>query len=142
MERTISFGKVATYGNRPINEVTLEVRLETTDPDKPRFSVSGNVWNASQTDIVRGGQCIDTIWNEYGTQLNNPELYQCIMGLWERNHLNDMNAGCEHQREMKRNNDNIESPCPVCGYRYGSAWLYRPISDDDMHEIKQILGID
>ena len=27
-------------------------------------------------------------------------------------------------------------PCPVCGYEYGSAWLYMPIPEDVIKEIK------
>lgn len=27
-------------------------------------------------------------------------------------------------------------PCPVCGYKYGSAWLYEPIPQDIIDEIK------
>ena len=43
-------------------------------------------------------------------------------------HLNGMNAGCEHQDDW--NNDRIGEPCPVCGYKYGTKWLYRELPAD------------
>ncbi len=30
----------------------------------------------------------------------------------------------------------ILKPCPVCGYKYGAAWLYMPIPEDVIAEIK------
>lgn len=30
----------------------------------------------------------------------------------------------------------LMKPCPVCGYEYGSAWLYAPIPEDVIAEIK------
>lgn len=42
-------------------------------------------------------------------------------------HLNDMNAGCKHQRALGWGNDQIGIPCPECGYKYGAKWLYEPL---------------
>lgn len=33
----------------------------------------------------------------------------------------------------------LDKPCPVCGYRYGTAWLYRPISPQDEAVIVKLL---
>lgn len=30
-------------------------------------------------------------------------------------------------------------PCPVCGYRYGTAWKYMPIEPDDLKMIKSLM---
>ena len=30
-------------------------------------------------------------------------------------------------------------PCPVCGYRYGTAWKYMPIGPDDLQTIKSLM---
>lgn len=30
-------------------------------------------------------------------------------------------------------------PCPVCGYRYGTAWKYMPIKPDDLQTIKSLM---
>lgn len=31
-------------------------------------------------------------------------------------------------------------PCPVCGYKYGSAWRYMPIAENDLIEIERLLN--
>jgi hypothetical protein len=93
-------------------------------------------------------------------------------------HLNDLTAGCEHQRAEKWNERPIDPssscdkyvtlkpgehgmladytgwnmlawvwrkdhpegllshPCPVCGYKYGSAWLKRELPPEVVETIK------
>lgn len=46
-----------------------------------------------------------------------------FLNIWRRWHLNDLKAGCEHQRNLCWNNKNINESCPVCGYKYGTKWL-------------------
>lgn len=90
-----------------------------------------------------------------------------LADVWDRWHLNDMRAGCEHQRadgwgERRIDPDKptdtyglhfegqrapswnllvwvrpgehpdglLGKPCEVCGYRYGTAWLYEPVPED------------
>ena len=87
--------------------------------------------------------------------------------LWKRWHLNDMKAGCYHQRSAEWDKAPIDpakplsawdyhfegqrqrthnmlvwitpeehprgllgKPCPVCGYKYGSAWLREEVPQD------------
>jgi hypothetical protein len=54
------------------------------------------------------------------------EKWLDLLDIWKEWHLNDLKAGCEHQREMgweKEGYDKHPSePCPVCGYEFGSAW--------------------
>jgi hypothetical protein len=84
--------------------------------------------------------------------------------LWDRWHLNDMRAGCEHQRALGWDKEPIDpnkpttaygkfypgqthdsrnlkswvnppvghmsEPCPVCGYKYGTAWLTESVPAD------------
>jgi len=83
--------------------------------------------------------------------------------LWRRWHLNDMRAGCEHQRAEGWADRPIDpskptdayikhpdgsrgwnrltwlpakdggllcAPCPTCGYKYGTAWLYEAVPQD------------
>lgn len=100
--KKFTFGKVAYTGNHKSYLVEVEVELELKqDEGRPVFTASGNVWNTMHTDIVMGGQCIDDIYKEFRGELKNRKLFEAIMALWERNHLNDMNAGCEHQQAMK-----------------------------------------
>lgn len=30
-------------------------------------------------------------------------------------------------------------PCPVCGYKYGTSWLYSPIPEKDLQRIREII---
>jgi hypothetical protein len=56
-----------------------------------------------------------------------------FLAVWRDWHLNDMRAGCEHQRASgwdKKPNASIGKPCPVCGYEYGSSWLSVDVPDE------------
>ena len=95
MKRTFNFGKIDyNHTGRKENLVTVEMEYKT-DGEKKRFSVSANVWNRLHTDIVAGGQCLDRI----AKHMKDP-LYFEILRLWEKYHLNDMHAECEHQASL------------------------------------------
>lgn len=32
-------------------------------------------------------------------------------------------------------------PCPVCGYKYGTAWIYRPIPNNDLERIYELMNL-
>lgn len=223
--KTFNFGSVAYTGKAKKNRVSLEVTLEIKD-EKATFSASGNVWNTRGTNIEMGGQCIDDIYSQFKDEIENRKLYEAIMGLWERNHLNDMHPDCVHQRKAKLSAkvlsiselkldykkagsqqrdiekrviedvkeigraeitkeeqtllnmpyfltipaEDIEKyplyevtetkqktagwvspeehpegqlgkPCEVCGYKYGTAWVYEPIEKGDLAEIMNILSV-
>lgn len=92
MKRKFDFGCIDFEGKGTArNRVTIEMEYKE-EGDKKRFSVCANVWNARHSDIVAGGQCLDTI----APYINNP-LYSEILRLWELYHLNDMHPECEHQ---------------------------------------------
>lgn len=105
-----------------------------------RFSATGCIVAKGETDAYSFGQCWDIL----------PEVVKPSKGLtradilmiheiWKQYHLNDMNAGCEH---MERDSGwGLGDVCPVCGYRWGSAWKYRPIPDYIMKEISRLQGI-
>jgi hypothetical protein len=44
-----------------------------------------------------------------------------LIEIWDEWHLNDMNAGCVHQTDF------ASAPCPVTGYKWGHAWLFKPL---------------
>jgi hypothetical protein len=69
--------------------------------------------------------------------------------LWDQYHLNDMQAGCIHQtpiteylthHEWKDRQQAETDKCPE-GYRYGSAWLLKPIPDRDMIRIHDAIAV-
>lgn len=33
----------------------------------------------------------------------------------------------------------LSKPCPICGYKYGSAWLYMPIPEEDDKIIRELM---
>ena len=87
--RVFSFGKVAYYGKRKINEVTLEVTLYADRNGYPEFAVCADVWNNLHTDIVAGGQMIDDLYNQFPRFQHNT-IYKAIMELWEKYHCKDV----------------------------------------------------
>lgn len=160
MQKVFQFGKIDLDGTGKKVLVELEVNLKDGE-NGPIFSASGDVWNNRKTDVKMCGQCIDTVYNDFKDQLQNLPLYEKIMGLWQRNHLNDLNAGtpeqmkfieeleatgwkyeysaaCERLKQAKL----YEVPHPLTGepYKYGHGWIYREISPEDLQEIKNILA--
>ena len=54
-----------------------------------------------------------------------------LLKIWDAWHLNDMRAGCEHQRELGWTpKDNLNDECPVCGYKYGYEWKREEVPND------------
>lgn len=93
MKRNFDFGCIDFEGKGTArNRVTVEMEYKQ-DGDKKCFSVSANVWNTRHSDIVCGGQCLDTI----APYMNNNPVFSEILRLWELYHLNDMHPECEHQ---------------------------------------------
>jgi hypothetical protein len=80
--------------------------------------------------------------------------------VWRAWHLNHMFPGCEHQDGWDTNKMLVlpsgekrtagwvtpdEHPegvltkaCPVCGYKYGSAWKKRPVPDDVLDWLREL----
>ena len=139
MEKTLYFGKVDFYGHgRKINTVDIEMELKEKDDGKIVFTASGNIWNSHHTDIVMGGQCID----EIAKLFPHNEKVQRIKKIWERWHLNDLHAGCKHQRnfESEPYENHRGAHCDICNYTYGTGWQYEAIPDNVIAEIKELMG--
>ena len=98
MRREFSFGKVAYYGKRKINEVTLEIKLRDWN-GYPEFTACANVWNNIHTDIVAGGQMIDKLYNKFAI-CRNSILYKTIMQLWKKYHLHDISDIPAEDKEL------------------------------------------
>lgn len=93
MKRIFNLGKIDYAGcGRKVNLVTVEVEYKEKADGKKCFSAYGNIWNASQTDLVYCGQCFD----EIAKYVKTP-LFKTIYNLWKEYHLNDMHPECEHQ---------------------------------------------
>ncbi len=99
MTKTIRFGNIDFTGNeKKDNFVTVEIEYKKNNNGQMVFSANGNIWNVRHTDILCGGQCLDTI-KEY---INTP-LFNEVYRLWKLYHLNDMHPECEHQQALKWN---------------------------------------
>lgn len=56
----------------------------------------------------------------------NTERWYKFLEAWKLWHLNDLHAGCEHQRALGWEDEGYDKhpseACPTCGYKFGSAW--------------------
>lgn len=160
--KTICLGKIAWSGKRKINSVDIETMLEyNKKQNKYIFTSSAEVWNASHTDIVSGGQCLDEIW-----KYTRIKPFDKVYKWWKVYHLNDMHAGTkeqekcleEHKSEIKDliNRgiclDKYEAEKQILlwdglytveyegqPYAYGHGWIYYPIPQKDLDDIIQYL---
>jgi hypothetical protein len=116
------------------------------------FSMSGYVKSTNGRSWLMGGQCVDEIAKHFRCNKKTQRMTQ----IWKQWHLNDMRAGCEHQRAEGWGNEQIEElnklscwvyhsehpkgvlnkPCSVCGHKFGSAWFYEEIPADIVAEIR------
>jgi hypothetical protein len=157
MKKKINFGKIA-YNNPKIknNLVTLDIELNYNKSDKPCFTASASVWNSKGTDIVTGGQCLDSLLPYF----KNNKLFNQIYRLWELYHLNDLNAGTQEQAQLVNNwlkdTGQRYDYSQVCEYlksvgkyevehegkpyKYEHAWIYYPIPVGDLTLIKELFN--
>lgn len=69
-------------------------------------------------------------------------LWLDFLDMWKRWHLNDMHAGCEHQRALGWEREGYDAhpsePCPTCGYKFGTAWLSESVPDAIIAALKAL----
>ena len=157
MEKTITIGKFAYYPtNKKSNTLKIIVSLEEKKPGEPIFAACCNLWNCRNTDTIYSGQSFDSLL-ECIPELKDNELYMKIHRLWKKHHLNDMDASAndaqrkavdeyckDHKYDYdrvcdflkKKNLYEVEVNGEKC--KYGYAWYYRPIPEDDMKEIMEL----
>ena len=193
-------GDVEAYKTNGIALVPLFVEIRTEKRDQGRslrLCITGVVGPRSDGDAWGGcGQCVDELRGLRRLAAGwTAEQAARLREVWERWHLNDMRAGCEHQRaeperwrmcpghylplsqrvrfidetdgsglvhiartratipancegqeetrildayiagqfyegSVRCSLDKLSQPCPVCGYRYGSSWLYEEVPSD------------
>lgn len=163
-KRTFHLPKVAYYGKAKRNAVSVEVRYALHKREDGtlywEFCASGDIWNTTHTDIVCGGQCLDTM--RIFPEIRDNDIFRIIYPIWERWHLNGMNAGSPNQRKaleeyFKGEHHTYEEACKYlkgCGvyedgeylyegkpYRYGTAWLVEEIPEGTKGVIRALVGI-
>lgn len=162
----ISLGKVDGYENgRRSCPAEIEINLKEYKPGKIEFTASGSVWNFKKTDILMGGQCIDTLAGMVSKEYKEEANF--VKEMWDRYHLNGMHAGTPAQESLlkqavkngelasygannyketlsylEKNGLLYDKSCEGKteeGYKYGSGWLYEPIPDYDLKAIEEFM---
>lgn len=188
MKKTFNFGKIDFYGNgRRDNLVTVTVELRqrggedtfTVDratgektivgktPTYVELSICGDIWNRLRTDIVCGGQCLDTI-AKYRRQLTERDLFDTLLDLWKNYHLNGMHAGTPEQEQAieewkaEGNKYDYTAACEMLKarglyevnytgvsvgrrydnepYKYGHGWLVQELPGDVLLKVEHMLS--
>lgn len=155
MQKTYTLGKV-DYNETGRENCRAVLKWEFKDG---KFSMSGEIWNPRETDIYRGGQCVDKIVAYFPDDAQA----QSMLKVWERWHLNDMKAGSPSQEKFPKENPvsphDYDKTCEALAaaglnpdpgflykrvnsasaesepYKYGSAWLKEKIPADIIAEI-------
>lgn len=159
--RTVHLGKIDYIGKGQRNcAVDIDVEVRLNKEGDLTLSMVGNIWNPRHTDAFSSGQNLE----EIATYFPHDKRVLRLVEIWRVWHLNDMKAGCEHQRAEGWDNRPIDpskptntygkhfegqkqdswnllgwirpdehpdgllgKPCPVCDYKYGTAWLTEPL---------------
>ena len=95
LKRTLSLGSFLDRGQRHAVEVEVNV---TDKPSGAALSITGSVWLPSRRDIIAGGQLQDSLLDYLTEPAYKRSDVDRLLAIWQRWHLNDMRAGCEHQR--------------------------------------------
>jgi hypothetical protein len=139
MKRDFTIGTIDT-GRATRAVVTIHV--EWTPPGEERLgqvrpegslSITADAKRPRASDIDEGGQMQNTLRTteiEYAPSWSAEKL-ATLLDVWDTYHLNDMQAGCEHQRELGWTYDEHPAEaCPECGYRMGTEWKTMPVPND------------
>ena len=151
MRKEFTFNKVAYTSSRRVNLPTVEMELRYKDDDmkKPVLSICGNIWNATHTDVVMCGQCLDEMAKMDGLSCNS--LFKKLYRLWKNWHLNDLRGGGPLQEATLKDcqSSSYEECCSYLeskgllyedGIKYGTQWWYQEIPEDDLKEIVSLLA--
>lgn len=137
------------------------------DGTQKTLVVSGKLYNHGK--LQSSGQNLEEIAKLFP---DDPQV-QVIVSVWRKYHLNDMQAGCVHQRLLgwekmpidprkpsssyglhfegqrqpswnllgwvdasEHPQGLLSKPCPICGYKYGTAWKKKDIPEEIIQEIE------
>lgn len=151
------------YGERVFVDIRLVLvapRGQTTvdhDPVTDPFwmvGISGSAIEKGRRDASSWGQIVDAVRgvrrryslrNDPAPAVSDADIRR-LADIWDRWHLNDMKAGCRHHVAVPRDSSlgstvevpSVGDPCPITGYRYGSAWLIEPLPADVAADVYRI----
>jgi hypothetical protein len=162
MKTILNFGKIDAEGcGKKINVVEVSISLKEEEGIEV-FSCCADVYNIRHSDIIMGGQCLDSILgvDDFRNQLEENGVldeFIEIHRLWKNYHLNGMHAGTREQEEALKysglDNPSYTEQCEYLEsagllevplengsmYRYGTAWLTEEIPENELDEIKRII---
>lgn len=163
-QRVITLGKVDYEGTgRKINEVEVGVEIRNkenainwdtleTVHDVPEIAITGRVWNCKKTDTVAAGYILPRLPKFLPLGENKNNLNR-LVSIWREYYNNDVKVGTIRQVEALQaagiTGDNYYYDEAVRhlkliglyednGYKYGSGYLYEPIPESIIAEIKKI----
>lgn len=114
-EHRYYLGKCDADGNgRNVNEAYI-----TWSYDGTTFSMCAEVWQANKRDIIRGGQCVDTV----AAFFPHNKKAQRMVEIWKRWHLNDLTAGSPAQEAWLREHRDEFPGYPVSHYTWVAEQL-------------------
>ena len=114
-------------GGRPEATQDWQTVEHETVSHLTRISLSGLTVDKGYRNAA--GQCLDILDDvtEPAAPFTLGDV-RTLASIWRRWHLNDMCSHCAHQdRSIPWDQC---PPCPVTGYRAGSAWLVEPLPED------------
>ncbi len=114
-ERTIYIG---TEENEPRHHIYVNIKF-----DGKRLSITGDISNRSKTQLYACGQIdmsIDPKKINYADTWNETRFTH-FLAVWNRWHLNDMRAGCEHQERDWDKNKELQIPTYTWTTEYHNA---------------------
>jgi hypothetical protein len=121
----------------------------TVKDGKGRLSITGvegPTWNGDciggcgQIEMHMNTEYLATLhyapgWDEFSVAK--------LIAIWRRWHLNDMRAGCEHQRARGETFETHPlAECPECGYKLGSAWQYEAVPEEVLEWLRGLPEAD
>lgn len=139
--------KLVAPGKTQFGTLFLEIKYSQED-GKDRLSITG-VEGPMKNGNCKGscGQTLNALYN-LNTLFDGwtKDKVKKLGKVWKKWHLNDMRAGCVHQRELGWKplpykfdpekgrasvdpDDPVGKPCPECGYKYGTQWLWEPVPE-------------
>ena len=137
----------------PVRRYFITIKYKVGDDGRGQLSISSVDGPKRNGDCTGGcGQYMNPLTNEDRPPLTgwNRDTMRQLAEVWNRWHLNNMRAGCEHQRAnwgdvtarvetekgprprcqtypTEHPDGVLTKPCEVCGYKYGSEWLYEEV---------------
>jgi hypothetical protein len=138
MNGKLYLGKCDGYHNkRKTCKVFITWKLEEKEKGLC-FSASVEVWNNIESDIIRGGQCVDKV----AAMFKGNKKAQRIAAIWEEYHLNDMKGGLPEQEKAIKEGwaqlvAEVKSMPDGKKYFYDDACL-----DPNPHYLPQVKGFN